>query len=513
MNGKLKIISIIIWIFLAGCEEKVWDDHYYDQPATVDQNIWDVIRGEPDYSVFSDLIREFKYDSLFLGDDPYTLFIPSNAALTELMDTGSMTKSILDYHISRHFIQSMNISGKQKIQTLGEKFALFEKAGNEATLDGITLQAESPLYRNGKYFTMERVALPRPNLYEFISVNNPVLRDYIDSQDSVILDKELSRPIGFDESGNTVYDTVSITYNLFEEEFFPISEEFRNKTATIVFPLEGDYNLALDEMALNLGGEYVDHTDIPMDWQKKILIPYLLDRGVFENMVEEYEFLLPAGEDTLKMKNILGDSVVIEYEPADKVICSNGYAYNYTGFRVPDTLYAGSYRFEGEWLLQKTGANSYAWGDEVTVESDVSYPVIRELVPTASNDSILKVIFDEGYDGAFSIEFNIESLFPRRYLMVVRTHMYVGGIFDIYVNDDPVISMDWYDYVRNREIWFSVNGVDLYQAEGNFNRFDCFAENRAGYGETRIRLEYRQPGRVQSNGLVIDYIEFIPYAD
>jgi hypothetical protein len=511
MKFKILIAFIVAPILFLGCEEKAWDDHYHHQPETVDQNIWDFIQGEGEFSVFAGLIKEYHYDSLFLEDDPYTLFIPSNEALTEFLDTGTMVRSIMDYHISRHVIQSMSIAGKQKIQTLGEKFALFEKAGNGSTLDGITLQFESPLYRNGKYYILEQVALPRPNLYEFFAVSNPVLRDYIDSQDSVILDKELSRPIGFDEFGNTIYDTVSTTFNLFEEEFFPVSEEFRYKTATIVFPLEDDYNMALTEMAESLGGDYHDYNDIPLDWQYRVLIPYLLEHGVFENMVEEFEFLLPAGEDTLKMKNILGDSVVIEYEPSDKFLCSNGYAYNYSSFRVPDTLFTGSYRHEGEWLLQRIGANSYAWDEKVSVVSDRSFPPVRELVPSASNDSILKVNFDQGYSGSFSMEFGLESLFPRRYLMVVRTHMYVGGIFDIYVNDELVMTMDWYDYVLYREVWFSVNGKDRYLAEGAFNRFDCFVDNKAPYGEATIRFEYKEAGYVQSNGLVIDYIDFIPY--
>ncbi|MCK4748318.1 MAG: hypothetical protein KAT15_14810, partial [Bacteroidales bacterium] len=213
------------------------------------------------------------------------------------------------------------------------------------------------------------------------------------------------------------------------------------------------------------------------------------------------------------MKNILGDSVVIEYESTDKVLCSNGYAYNYLSFRVPDTLFSGSYRHEGEWLLQRKGANSYAWNEDVSVISDVSYPTIRELVPSASNDSILKVNFDKDYEGTYSVEFKIESLFPRRYLMVARTHMYVGGIYDIYVNDEWVMTMDWYDYQRNREIWWSANGVDVYKAEGSLNRFDCFVENNVAYGETTIRFEYREPGNVLSNGLVIDYIDFLPYEE
>ncbi len=496
-------------MILSGCEKK-WEDHYQAQPETVDMNVWDAVQENPDLSLFVQYIKEFRYDTLFLTDHPYTLFVPDNEAITLLTDTGSVTRSMIDYHISVHFIQSRNISGKKKIQTFAEKFALFENTGREIYFDNIQLQFESPLYLNGKYFIMDKVAVPRPNLYEFFAIENPILTDFIDSQDSIILDRELSRPIGFDEFGNTIYDTISEIYNPFEEDFFPVREEFRSKTATMVFPKEEDYNDALTEMAQTLGEVYQDYNDIPITWQYGVLIPYLLEQGVFENMIEEHEFLQPPYPDTLKMKNILGDSILIEYEPVEQTLCSNGYAYNYLDFSVPDTLFTGAYRMEGEWLLEQIGLNKYAWYEDVTVNSDVSYAPMQEFIGTASNDSILRVSFTKGYDGDYSVEFKVETLFPRRYLMVVKTHMYMGGIYDIYVNDELVATIDYYDYVLNRELFYSVTG-ERYRPDGGFNRFDCWVENKNEYGNATVKFVYREPGKVLSNGLVIDYIDFVPY--
>jgi hypothetical protein len=93
--------------------------------------------------------------------------------------------------------------------------------------------------------------------------------------------------------------------------------------------------------------------------------------------------------------------------------------------------------------------------------------------------------------------------------MVVRTHMDIGGIYDIYVNDELVVTMDYYDYVLSYGIWPSVTG-DRYIPQGRFNSFDCYVESITEFGKAKIRFEYREPGRVVSNGLVIDYIEFIP---
>ncbi len=512
-NNKMKRIAYLLsGVLLAGlvaCENR-WEEHYQKEPETVNMNIWDAIQQEPDLSLFVQYVKEFRYDTLFQGDQPYTLFIPDNDALTRLTDTGMVTRSMLDYHISLHFIQSRLIRGKKKVQTLAEKFALFENAGSELFFDDIAVDFESALYLNGKYFIIGRVAAPKPNLYEYFAIENPILTAYIDSHDSIILNKELSRPVGFDEFGNTVYDTVSEVINLFELDYFPVSEEFRSKTATFVFPREDDYNSALTEMAESLGDLFQDFSDIPLEWQYDVLIPYLLERGGFENMIEEFEFIPPPPPDTLKMKNLLGDSVYVEYTPVEKTLCSNGYAYNYADFSVPDTLYNAAFRLEGEWLLEEIGINKFAWSEEVEVISDLSFGPLQEYVGSASNDSIIRIPFTKGYDQKFSVEFEVKNLFPRKYLMVVRTHMYVGGVYDIYVNDELVMNIDYYDYLLNRELWYSVTGK-RYKPEGAFNRFDCWVENEGDYGKAKVRFEYMEPGDVQNNGLVIDYIDFVPY--
>jgi len=94
--------------------------------------------------------------------------------------------------------------------------------------------------------------------------------------------------------------------------------------------------------------------------------------------------------------------------------------------------------------------------------------------------------------------------------MVFRAHMYVGGIYEIYVNDLLVKTMDYYTYVLGREIYYSVTGK-RYLPEAGYNRFDCWVENLTEYGQARIRIEYKGPGTVLYNGLVVDYIDFIPY--
>jgi len=509
MKNIIGLLVVTFLFIVGGCSE-YWDKHYNTFPDTVDEDIWEVLQKEQDISVFVNALKEFKYDSIFESKRTHTFFVPTNQAMAEFLSSHTLTKAVLDYHISVNFIQSNSITGRRRLQTLALKLALFERVGSYSTIDGILLKYESPLYRNGKFFKMDKVAIPRPNLYEFYVENNPILKAYIDSKDSIVLDREKSRPIGFDQNGNTIYDTVAIVINNFEQKYFPVKQELRNYTATIVFPQKEKYEEALTGMAQKLGGRYQTHTDIPIPWQNEILIPYLLERGVFLNLLEETEFMKKPNKDTLKLLNILGDSVVINYTPIDKFICSNGYAYDYETFTVPDTLFQGRMRLEGESLVREIGVNRFAWRDSVRVVSDQSFAPLRQYIPGSSKDSILNVTFPRGYTGRFNVEFNTPNLFPRRYRAVVRTHMDFGGRYDIFVNNVLVRTFNYYDYVTFRGVINSVQSPLRFIPQGRYNSFDFWIDNITQYGRAKIRFEYKAPASVPNNGFVIDYIEFIP---
>ena len=509
MKLKIGILILgVITLLFTGCN-KEWDKHYDDYPETVDQNVWEAIQSDPQLSKFVEIVKASKFDTLFESDIPYSVLVPTNDAIDNYTGVKEFSEVVLRYHFYSHLFNSSSIQGKRKVQTLTEKYAMFEQNGNSVKIDGVEVVSQSPLYKNGRYFVTEEVIDPNPNLYEYYDFTNPILSNYIDTQDTIILDKEKSKPLGFDENGNTVYDTVSTIENKFEWKFFPVKHEFRTAAATIVFPKEEDYRAALNVMAETLGGIYNDYSDIPLEWQNEVLMPHLLEQGVFLNMIEKEEFIWKTPRDTVKLLNALGDSVVITYVPTDQFLCSNGYAYNYENFEIPDSLYNGGTKYEAEWLLEQTGINRFSWYEFVDAKSSIPLDPMKEKIAKASNDSIMRVPFPLKYDGNFSLKFRGPRLFPRKYRMVVRTHMDIGGIYDIYVNGELARTFDYYDYILYRGILRSVTG-GRFKPEGRFNRFDMWVENITEYGRPEIKFVYKGPGNVMSQGLVIDYIEFIP---
>jgi hypothetical protein len=514
MNQKIYILpALAVWLLLITACDPEWRAYYDDYPETVNKKVWDELKSDQNVSIFVDLLEEYEYDTLFNSDISYTLFIPGNEALESYLAQNEITEYYLGYHLSPLIIQSGNLSADERlVQTLCEKYIRFQRNGAVVSIDGIPATYESPLFLDGKYYVLEEVIEPLPNLYEYFKVTNSVLSDYIDTQDSIILDKELSIPIGFDDLGRTIYDTVSEVINLFEEEYFPVKQEDRSVFGTIVFPKADDYNQALNAVADVLGPTIADYNDIPLEWQYEVLLPYLFRKGIFLNKLEPEDFPANIESKKNKMLNILGDSIIVDYIPSEKSACSNGYAYNYQDFKIPETMYMGTTKFEMESVVDETGINRYAWNEYVQVETDLSVLPSQVYINTASNDTIVRVEFPKGYTGTYSVQFKGPRLFPRKYLMVVSTNMDYGGIFDIYVNGELATTFDYGNYLLSRGIIYGATGV-RYIPDGRYNKFDMLVENVTSYDKLDIRFEYKEPGRVANNGLVVDVLEFVPVND
>jgi uncharacterized surface protein with fasciclin (FAS1) repeats len=507
MKSRIILFFAITVISITSCTN-IWEEHFDATPDAVDKNVWEAMKENAQISKFVELLEANKLDTLFKTDIAYTVFAPSNKSFDTFNFSQYSTSTLLTYHLVSHFIQSESIGKSRQVMTLSKKYAILTKNGTTLSIDGIPVNFESSLYRNGKYFVVDKVVTPLPSLYEFFDKNIHVLSEYIDSQDSLILDLANSKPIGFNKAGNTVFDSVTFVYNRFEELIFPVRREFRNKTATFVFPLEKDYNSALDKMAGLMG--YTDRQNIPLFWQQKVLVPYLVSKGTFENMLEPEDFVVSTPLVERKMKNIVGDSVIISYSPTARQLCSNGYFYNYENFEIPDSLYNKGTKYEFEDLLVETGINKFAWSNQVKVNSSVSVSPLREFVPKSSNDSIVRVLLPSAFSGTYSIEFESRYLFPRKYLLVFRTHMDIGGIYNIYINDKLIRTFDYYDFVKYKTILPSVVPGQRYIPLGRYNSFDMYVDNIVDYSKAKIKIEYAGPGKVTSLGLIIDYLEFIP---
>ena len=499
----------MLWIGLViifnSCERPEWKEHYEDYDKRVDMGLWAAIKSEPQYSKFVDWMEEQNLDTLFDAGLSYTIFIPGNQAIESYDDTlGYALDDILLYHISPTIIQIGNINTLRKVQTLTGKFSSIENYLSGSTYDTHPITHSSPLFLDGKYFEISEIALPRPNLYEFTALYSSVIKEYIDRTDSVFLDKNLSIPIGFDPEGNTIWDSVFTVVNKFEREYFPVSTEFRDKSATFVLFTQNQYIDALDRMADDLGGGFTSADDIPEKWQFDVLLPNLMKKSLFDGSLDYTDF-------QEEMVSITGDTISMNpynIDPASEFLCSNGKVFSFLNFDIPKELYVGGSEIQGEELIDSIGVARFAWNEDVTVSGLVAEP-LKQYSGSASEGSYVVVSFPRKYTGKYSFQFEFEDLFPMKYRLVWAASYRPSGLFAIYVNDKKIGEYDNYNL---RSTVVSVTGEYFTPVDG-LNRKDWWVDNIVDFGNVTIRFEYLGPGAQSTNGFNIDYIALIPAED
>ena len=505
-------ILLIILILFTACTVE-WENHYGKVEKSVNVKLWDTLKALDKYSEFVKSMEFLKLDTAIKSSNSKTLFIPTNEAFIEYLDEDTTGfRETMGYHIIPTFflLQNVEYNHSRKLKTYFEKFATIQNSDNIYYIDGIEITGSSSLFLDGKFYEIERVVRPTPNLYEYLKWNNPPIREYIDLQDTVILDMEKSKPLGFNEQGQTIYDSVTIISNLWEEEYFPISEEFRDIFATLVIPDQLSYEAALDEMSQVLGGKYVSHEDIPSDWQNSVLIPVLLYQGMFSGLWNPVDF------EKEIIVNIVSDTINFntDIDTASRKICTNGWVYNYASFSIGDTLYLQKI-LEPENFVENIGFNKFSWIEEgVTVEGNLNYLPVKQMIAGASNDTIVGVKFDKGYNGEYALTVTMKHVFPQKYRIVWRTQYRLSGVYSIYINGVKVLlgldqfeEFDTFDLING---FYSVLGYNLYPDRRGFCDVDAWVENLTDYGDVEIKIEYQGPGLGFESGLSIDYIGLFP---
>ena len=241
-----------------------WDDHYTSDPASgATGTLWDMIKDNPNYSRFADIVRNAKYykddthpvptytyEDVLNGGQVNTIWVPDNDALTdeEYQKWMSMLgesraeeggTSNAGYNVQQQFLGNHialwrhNISepGIDTIKMINGKNLIFDKTAR--TLEGVPLGEEYNIpTANGVMHVLKGITPFHYNFYEYLKFNEPQTKfgKYVVNKDTTYFDTDRSIEGLPDENGNPTY--VDSAYTVSNPLFLPSSylpEEGREK--------------------------------------------------------------------------------------------------------------------------------------------------------------------------------------------------------------------------------------------------------------------------------------------
>ena len=242
-----------------------WDDHYDNDPSSgTTLTLWDVIKDNPNYSRFADIVRHAKYykdnthavstysyEDILSSGQVNTVWVPDNSALTEAEYQKWMSmlgesradddNNAAGYDVQQQFLGNHialwrhNISepGVDTVKMINGKNLEFDKTNR--TLEGVPLGDYNIPTVNGVMHVLKGVAPFHYNFYEYLKYpelgkTRSKFGEYVVGKDTTYFSASNSIEGLPDENGNPTYvDSVYYTSNRLFERTSYLPEEGRDK--------------------------------------------------------------------------------------------------------------------------------------------------------------------------------------------------------------------------------------------------------------------------------------------
>lgn len=339
---KYSLSILVAAIILAACDDS-WNEHYNQEEQIVNNDNIEVakmsaaefLKSKSNFSTFYNLFEdEGIIEDIKKKDLLYTLLIVDNAVVasnSQLEDSEYLAKS----HISDISLSPSNLYDGQRILMWNGKYINVSKIENEGrdhtiSFNGTEVKKITKVNDGYIYEIEEYVDSPKSmfEMIEDLGEEYSIFRNMVLSRNQLTFDREASLPIGVDNTGSTVYDSVFIVTNpYFDAINFNLTSE--SLTATMLLFSDDVVEEALTEAFDNLEswGLYRDE-NIINDW--------ILEAAFYRQRYTKLDFI--DNEDLSSAFGRQWRTTVQEVDLDNPISMSNGVAYNVTDFKIPTNV-------------------------------------------------------------------------------------------------------------------------------------------------------------------------------
>ncbi len=152
---RLFIVLSALALAWSSCVNDVWQEHYDNAGSNLStQSLTDLINNRADLTDFKRMIELTGFDSVLNADQTYTVWAPSNSALSLLTINWSDTTTLSEIvrnHIARFNYPTAGFSSvsTKKVYMLSGKFVTFDKDVAGFTFGSFNMETANLLAKNG----------------------------------------------------------------------------------------------------------------------------------------------------------------------------------------------------------------------------------------------------------------------------------------------------------------------------------------------------------------------------
>jgi hypothetical protein len=313
------------------CSEK-WETYYNEDVELEEQSpltLYEYFEGEAQYSDFFNLLKQEGVDTELSKDQLMTVWAVKNENF-DLSIVGNIDDSIVaNYHLNYLSLGTSDLKNGQRIPTFSGIYLNIERSGDQVFVNSKDILSTS-YFKNGVVHEVSTVLKPLTNMLDFIMLlddDYSIIRDSIVNYNEQKFDKDNSIPIGVDQTGNTLYDSVFFTYNpLFDTINF--SSEFNQYTLFI--PSNDKVEGAFEKLSTqyDLMGKKLTKKDtlLAINWIKRAIF----HEGEIASYGEKLDLTSPFGKVWRTSVQLVDESSMQQL--------SNGVVYEVTDLKIPNNV-------------------------------------------------------------------------------------------------------------------------------------------------------------------------------
>lgn len=293
---------------MTSCSED-WDNHYEPSDQVAQESVMELIQTDPELTTFARMLDIAGYNDLLASSQTFTVFAPTNEALedVDLEDVDAVKRIVLN-HIARFNNSTAAGDGHTVKMYNGKRFAFDGDTFGTAPLENTDIIAN-----NGILHVLGAQIPYSYNFREYINVHESTskMAAFLALYDTREMDLGASRPIGVDENGATVYDSVMYDYNpVLQHGLYGIGDiADEDSLFTMIIPDNDAWDKAYERIRpyYNVYDKNQEIADSIADVQTKLaIIDDLVYRRLIENPAAETDLWSTRGSEVVNPAELFG---------------------------------------------------------------------------------------------------------------------------------------------------------------------------------------------------------------
>jgi uncharacterized surface protein with fasciclin (FAS1) repeats len=177
----MRLFASFLILAIISCSNP-WDDRESIDDSNLSINLNEAITSRAETSQFGELLVQTGYDKILASSKTYTVFAPTNTAMSqvgsEILNDPDLLKQFVGNHIALTSYSSVRNEEQTQIKMYSNKYLLFK--GN-TLIDDATIVTADHYAANGVFHIINKPLTPKLNIWEYINsrAGSSAMIDYL----------------------------------------------------------------------------------------------------------------------------------------------------------------------------------------------------------------------------------------------------------------------------------------------------------------------------------------------